>query len=128
MPILRHAHLEGGGPIELTMAWVALPALSVQVDHQRYRPLTSASDHSVVRYEPVDRSFAAAIVLDTAGVIIDYPGIGRRPAETTLPSCQPWGSSGSPGFMAESRRATLELVSFPDSIVWGRAAIEENVG
>jgi uncharacterized protein len=83
MPILRHGLLDGGGPIELTMAWVAVPALSVQADRQRYRHVSSASDHSVVRYEAVDGSFAADIVLDTDGVVIDYPGIGRRLGETT---------------------------------------------
>jgi uncharacterized protein len=86
MPILRHALLEGGGPIEITVAWVAVPALSVQADGQRYRHVSSASDHSVVRYEAVDGSFSSDIVLGTDGVVIDYPGIGRRLAETRPPS------------------------------------------
>ena len=86
MPILREGLLEGGGPIELTMAWVAVPALSVQADRQRYRHVSSASDHSVVRYEAVDGGFAADIVLDTDGVAIDYPGIGRRLPQPALPS------------------------------------------
>jgi hypothetical protein len=85
MPILRHGLLEGGGPIELTMAWVATPALAVQADGQRYRHLSSAADHHVVHYEAIDGSFAAEITLDTDAVVLAYPGIARRLSESTLP-------------------------------------------
>ncbi len=78
MPILRHGLRRGGAPIELTMAWVDVPALAVHPDGQRYRHLGSATDHHVIRYEAVDGSFAADISVDTDGVVIDYPGIGRR--------------------------------------------------
>ena len=78
MPILRHGLLDGGGPIELTMAWVAVPALAVHADEQRYRHLRSATDHHVIRFEAVDGSFAADIAVDPDAVVIDYPGIGRR--------------------------------------------------
>ena len=78
MPILRHGLLDGGVPIELTMAWVAVPALAVQADGQRYRHLRSTADHHVIRYEAVDGSFAADITVDADAVVIDYPGIARR--------------------------------------------------
>jgi len=39
VPILRHGLLRSGRPVELTMAWVAVPALTVQPDGQRYRHL-----------------------------------------------------------------------------------------
>lgn len=78
MPILRHRLLDGGGPIELTTAWVAVPALAVQADGQRYRHLHSSGDHAVVRYEATDSSFAADNTVDADGVVIDYPGIARR--------------------------------------------------
>ena len=78
MPILRHGLLDAGGPIELTMAWVAVPALTVQADGQRYRHLRSSPNHYVVRYEAIDGSFSADIVLDTDAIVIDYPGIARR--------------------------------------------------
>jgi hypothetical protein len=35
MPILRHKLIAGGDPIELTMAWVSVPDLSVRADGQR---------------------------------------------------------------------------------------------
>jgi hypothetical protein len=85
MPILRHGLLDGGGPIEFTMAWVAVPALAVQADGQRYRHLKSAADHHVVRFEAIDSSFAADITVDADAVVLDYPGIARRLADSALP-------------------------------------------
>ena len=64
--------------MELTTAWVAVPALSVRADGQRYRHVASAADRRVVRFEAVDGSFAADIVLDADAVVIEYPGIARR--------------------------------------------------
>jgi uncharacterized protein len=81
LPILRHGLLDGGGPIELTMAWVAVPALAVQADAQRYRHLRSAGDRHVIRYEATDGSFAADITVDCDAVVIDYPGIAQRLTE-----------------------------------------------
>jgi uncharacterized protein len=78
MPVLRHGLLGGGGPIEFTVAWVAVPALAVRGDGQRYRHLRSADDHHVIRYEATDGSFAADITVDAEAVVIDYPGIARR--------------------------------------------------
>ena len=81
MPILRHRLLDSGGPIELTMAWIAVPGLAVQADGQRYSHLRSSADHHVVRFEAIDGSFAADITLDADAVVLDYPGIARRLAE-----------------------------------------------
>ena len=78
MPILRHGLLRAGGPIEIAVAWVAVPELSVRLDRQRYRHLRSDGDRHVVGFEAVDGSFAAEITLDDDGVVIDYPGIARR--------------------------------------------------
>jgi hypothetical protein len=76
MPILRHKLLAGGGPVELTMAWVSVPDLSVRPDSQRYS-FATASEHRV-RYEAGDGTFAADITLDSDGLVLDYPGIARR--------------------------------------------------
>jgi uncharacterized protein len=85
MPILRHGLLKSCGPIEFTMAWVAVPALAVQADGQRYRHVSSAADHHVIRYEAVDGSFAADITVDADAVVIDYPGIARQLVESAVP-------------------------------------------
>jgi hypothetical protein len=78
MPILRHGLLAGGDRVELTMAWVSVPDLSVRADGQRYTWLGSASDRHVIRYEASDGSFEADITLDSDGIVVDYPGIARR--------------------------------------------------
>jgi uncharacterized protein len=80
MPILRHDLLHGGGPIELTTAWVEVPALAVRADGQRYRHVSSAADRHVIRFEAVDGSFSADITVDADAVVVDYPGIARRVA------------------------------------------------
>jgi hypothetical protein len=82
MPILRHRLIEHGGPIEFVMAWVAVPALTVHADGQRYRHLSSSAERHVVRFEATDDSFAADITLDAAAVVIDYPGIARQMSGT----------------------------------------------
>jgi uncharacterized protein len=61
-----------------TMAWVAVPALTVTPDGQRYRHLRSGADHHRIRYEAIDGSFAANITVDSDAVVLDYPAIARR--------------------------------------------------
>jgi uncharacterized protein len=78
MPIHRHDLLAGGGPVELTVAWVSVPDLSVQSDGQRYTFARADHDQRVIRYEAVDGTFTADITLDLDGIAIDYPGIARR--------------------------------------------------
>jgi hypothetical protein len=78
MPILRHDLARGGGPVELTAAWVSVPDLRVIPDGQRYRFLAVRDGGSVVRYEAVDGTFAADIALDADGLVVDFPGIARR--------------------------------------------------
>src|SRR5216684_49468 len=78
MPVLRHGLLEGGGPVEFLMAWVSVPDLSVHASRQRYTFARKSGDTSVVRYESESRDFVAEILFDSDGLVIDYPGIGRR--------------------------------------------------
>jgi uncharacterized protein len=78
MPVLRLGLVSGSDPIELTMAWVSVPDLSVQPDGQRYAFVSADHDQRVIRYEATDGSFAANITLDSDGLVIDYPGIARR--------------------------------------------------
>ena len=78
MPILRHDLLRRERVIEFTMAWVSVPALTVCADGQRYAHMSSPPGHHVVRYEAIDGSFAADVIVDADGVVIDYPGIARR--------------------------------------------------
>jgi hypothetical protein len=78
IPVLRHDLLAGGGPVELSVAWVSVPDLSVLADGQRYTFVRADQDRRVVRYEATDGTFAADITLDAEGIAVDYPGIARR--------------------------------------------------
>jgi hypothetical protein len=78
MPLLRHDLLSGGGPIELTAAWVSVPDLGVQADGQRYTFVRVDGESSVIRYEATDGTFAADMTLDAHGIVVDFPGIARR--------------------------------------------------
>lgn len=82
MPVLRHGLLRGEGPVELTMAWVSVPALTVQPDGQRYTFVRREPDRTVLRFEAIDGSFAADLTVDPDGIVIDYPGIARRLGKT----------------------------------------------
>jgi hypothetical protein len=77
MPVLRHGLLEGGGPIELLMAWVSVPDLRVIPSRQRYSFVRRSGDLSIIRYESSSRDFVADLSFDQDGLCVDYPGIGR---------------------------------------------------
>lgn len=77
MPVLRHGLLEGGGPIDLLMAWVSVPGLQVEASTQRYTHIVRRpGGGAVVRYE--SGTFVADIEFDGDGFVTDYPGLGRR--------------------------------------------------
>jgi uncharacterized protein len=78
MPVLRHTLLAGGGSVDFLMAWVSVPDLSVRPSGQRYTFINAESGAFVVRYESTDSGFVADLTFDEDGLVIDYPGIGRR--------------------------------------------------
>ena len=74
MPVLREGLLQEERSTDLLMAWVSVPDLGVHASPQRYTSL----GNGVIRYESLDSDFAADIVFDSDGLVVDYPGIGRR--------------------------------------------------
>lgn len=78
MPVLRHGLLHVGGPVDLLMAWISVPDLSVIPSRQRYTFVRTDELVSVVRYESESRDFVAEIVFDEDGLVLEYPGIGHR--------------------------------------------------
>src|SRR6202162_3035610 len=78
MPVLRHGLLEDGGPLDFVMAWVSVPDLSVHRSGQLYTFVRRDGDNSIVRYESSSRDFVAELIFDSEGLVIAYPGIGRR--------------------------------------------------
>lgn len=78
MPVLRHDLLHGGGPVEFLMAWISVPDLSIIPSRQRYTFVRTDGLISVVRFESGEGDFAADMVLDEDGLVLEYPGIGHR--------------------------------------------------
>jgi uncharacterized protein len=78
MPVLRHALLQGGGPVDFRMAWISVPDLGVHPSWQRYTFVRGRLEDSVIRYEATDGDFAAELTFDRDGIVVDYPRIGRR--------------------------------------------------
>jgi uncharacterized protein len=80
MPVLRHGLHEDGGQ-DFLMVWISVPDLSLHPSPQRYTHLRTDSDgRRAVRFESLseDDDFAADIIFDSDGIVIDYPGIARR--------------------------------------------------
>jgi hypothetical protein len=77
MPVLRHGLLRPSDPIDLVMAWVSVPDLSVRRSDQRYTFLEAeAGGGAIIRYE--SGTFRADVRFDAEGLVVDYPGLGRR--------------------------------------------------
>jgi hypothetical protein len=67
LPVLRHRLLDGGNPVDLLMAWVAVPELAVVPSPQRYTFVRREPGVSIVRFESLDSDFAADITFDERG-------------------------------------------------------------
>lgn len=78
MPMLRHRLLEGGGPIDFVMAWVAVPELSVHPSQQRYTFVRRERDLTVIRYHGRHRDFTTELIFDRDGVVVTYPELAQR--------------------------------------------------
>jgi hypothetical protein len=76
MPIRRHALHERPGTVDFVMAWVSLPDLEVHRSAQRYEHLRPG----LVRFS--SDGFVADLELDAAGLVLAYPRLARRVADT----------------------------------------------
>ena len=82
MPVLRAGLIEAAqrGDEQATsfrMAWVSVPALEVYVSDQEYSASAPVDDHgAVVRFSSGD--FLTYIEVDSDGLVVNYPGLGRR--------------------------------------------------
>jgi hypothetical protein len=72
MPILREGLVAGDGPVDLLVAWVSVPDLSVRLSRQRYEPISARR----VRYR--SDAFSAELELDADGFVRHYPGLARE--------------------------------------------------
>jgi uncharacterized protein len=79
MPVLRHRLLEKQESVDFLMAWVSVPDLGVHPSRQRYTALRDLpGGHRLIRYESLESTFTADLAFDRDGLVVDYPGIGRR--------------------------------------------------
>jgi uncharacterized protein len=76
MPIRRHALHERPGTVDMAVAWVSLPDLGVHRAEQRYEHVGPG----VVRFS--SEGFTADIEVDAHGLVVAYPQIARRVADT----------------------------------------------
>jgi len=72
---IRRLGLAVGASAEIDVVYVRAPALSVEIDRQRYTCLEPLRRY---RYEAVDGSFTAEIDVDARGLVVTYPGLFRR--------------------------------------------------
>lgn len=72
---IRRLNLKPGQSAELSMVYIAVPDLTPRKVKQRYTCLES---NHLYRYEGLDSGFAANVVVDEDGLIVDYPGIFSR--------------------------------------------------
>jgi hypothetical protein len=72
MPILRHDLHQGGKAVDLVMAWVSVPDLTVHTNVQRYEPVRPGT----VRYR--SGQFSSELEIDTDGLVVQYPQLAQR--------------------------------------------------
>ena len=81
MPVHRHGLHRETGQADFSMAWVAVPALSVRLSRQRYTHLRCGPDGASVRFEEVDGDavvFSSDLKYGADGLIEVYPRLARR--------------------------------------------------
>ncbi|TQK18782.1 hypothetical protein FBY40_1271 [Microbacterium sp. SLBN-154] len=70
---IRRLGLAVGESADIDTAWIAVPALTVVRDPQRYTRL----DERQWLYESRDSDFRAILTVDDEGLVLDYPGLFR---------------------------------------------------
>ncbi|MFL5735704.1 MAG: putative glycolipid-binding domain-containing protein [Chloroflexia bacterium] len=82
LPIRRLA-LQPGASVTLSMLYIEVPQMQVEVTQQRYTCLQLNAAGGLYRFESLTdgaTSFAADLPADRDGLVLDYPGLFRRAA------------------------------------------------
>ena len=80
LPIRRLA-LQPGSSATLSMVYIAVPQMQVEVTQQRYTCLEVVPSEGRYRFESLTNgvsSFTAELPVDRDGLVLDYPGLFRR--------------------------------------------------
>ncbi len=75
---IRRLGLQPGESAELTVAYIAVPAMQLQPMKQRYTCLELTSGGGRYRYEGPLMCFEAVLPVDADGLVIDYPELFAR--------------------------------------------------
>ena|SRR5579863_467341 len=80
LPIRRLA-LHPGSMATLSMVYIAVPQMSIEVTQQRYTCLEVTPSGGLYRFESLDdgtNSFTADLPIDRDQLVLDYPGLFKR--------------------------------------------------
>lgn len=77
---IRRLDLREGESSEITVAYVYVPNLQLDISSQRYTCLERNAGGGLYRFEDegLFRGFTADLPVDADGLVLDYPGIFRR--------------------------------------------------
>jgi hypothetical protein len=78
LPIRRLADAGVGRPMAIDVAWVRLPALTIQAARQEYTLLERGGTGARWRFRALESGFVAELAVDAHGLVQDYPEIARR--------------------------------------------------
>ena len=78
LPMRRLADAAVGRPLAVDVAWVLLPALTIQKTRQEYTLLARGRGGARWRFRALDSDFTAELEVDGHGLVRDYPEIARR--------------------------------------------------
>jgi hypothetical protein len=81
---IRRISLELGEAEEISVTYITVPELSVRVERQRYTCLEKTEQGGIYRYEGLDTGFQTELPVDSAGLVLEYPGIFRRLSESNM--------------------------------------------
>ncbi len=77
---VRRLRLASGRAQVIKVAYIRVPALSVESVEQRYTCEEQRADGARYRYEGLGTGFVAELDVDDAGLVLDYPDLFRRVA------------------------------------------------
>ena len=75
---LRRLALKPGESMDLLVAYMTVPALSIRPVRQRYTCLSRTASGGIYRYEGLESNFTADLSVDEQALVVDYSGIWKR--------------------------------------------------
>jgi uncharacterized protein len=76
---IRRLGLRPGESRDLAVAYLSVPALTWELARQRYERLPDGPGGPRYRFVALDSGFTADLTVDADGLVLDYPGLFRRP-------------------------------------------------